>query len=139
MYDKDDLKQQVVLRFSDITQKRVQKETEAESEGKTDPSSESNNSKLEMQTKIATAKLHANKEMETFRKATEQYMKDIEGLVLFEGIGSIVEDLMLDQLLRNIISPAIKGQQIPGMPEEQYRKFRTDMYKALIDTYVDKN
>jgi hypothetical protein len=136
MFDRDEFKNQAVLKLSDFSQRKVQT-------AKEDPESEqvasnSSNPKAEMQTKIATAKMHANKEMELFRKATEEYMSKVRELVLFEGIDSIVEELMLDQLLRYIIAPAIKGQQIPGMPEEQYRTFRTQMYKALISQYVDK-
>lgn len=137
MYDKDDFKQQAVLKFSDITRKKVQPVIE-EPEEEHEAVVEKKDSKEEMQVKIATAKMHANKELETFRKATEDYIKMIKSLVLFEGIDDIVEELMLDQLLQGIIKPAVKGQQIPGMPEEHYRKFRTEMYKALIKEYVDK-
>ena len=135
MYDKDDFKQQAILKFTDITNRRVQATEEPE---EPEAKNEKKSSKEEMQMKIATAKMHANKELETFREATEEYIKKIKGLVLFEGIDAIVEELMIDQLLQSIIAPAVKGRQIPGMPEEHYRLFRTEMYKALIKEYIDK-
>ncbi|PTY92998.1 hypothetical protein [Heyndrickxia sporothermodurans] len=134
MIDQDKFKQQAVVKLSDFSKRKA---VAAEPSIEETSSSDQKDARAEMQGKIATAKLHANKEMESFRKATEEYIGKIRELIVFEGIDSIVEELFLDSLLRSIIAPTIKGQQIPGMPEEDYRTFRTQLYKALINHYVD--
>lgn len=134
MIDQDKFKQQAVVKLSDFSRRKA---VTAEPSIEETSSSDQKDARAEMQGKIATAKLHANKEMESFRKATEEYIGKIRELIVFDGIDSIVEELFLDSLLRSIIAPTIKGQQIPGMPEEDYRTFRTQLYKALINHYVD--
>lgn len=132
----DDFKQQAFLRFADITQKSVEKKSNSSEERKL---REKNNSpsKEEMQTKIATARVHANKEMDRFRLITEEYIKEVDKLCLFEEGANVIHDLMIEQLLEFIVEPTIKGQKIPGMPDESFKKFRVNMYKALIETYID--
>lgn len=132
----DDFKQQAFLRFADITQKKIenaQVNNEELEEKKNRPVSRD-----EMQSKIATARIHANKEIDQFRNAAEEFIEKVEDLCLFDGIDSIIRELFINQLLDSIVSPAVRGQRIPGMPEEHYRRFRTDLYKTLIATYIDK-
>lgn len=132
----DDFKQQAFLRFADITQKKIenaQVNNEELEEKKDRPVSRD-----EMQSKIATARIHANKEIDQFRNAAEEFIEKVEGLCLFDGVDSIIRELFINQLLDSIVSPTVRGQRIPGMPEEHYRRFRTDLYKTLIATYIDK-
>lgn len=139
MIDEEKFKQQAVVKLADFSKKKVQeakisKQEESDQEKGTKSIKDA---RSEMQSKIATAKMYANKEMEAFKKATKEYLKSIEDLVLFDGIDNIIEDLMIEQLLNSIIGPVVKGRQIPGLPEEHYRIFRTEMYKVLIEKYVD--
>lgn len=135
MYDKESLKEQAILKFSDITKKKI----EPRQESKTNSKTTIDDLKAEMESKVATAKMHANKEIDMFREATKRYINEIKDLVLFPGIDSIIDELMLDQLLDHTVSPVVKGQKLPGMTDEEYREFRTHVFKALIERYVDKS
>ncbi len=132
---KDEENQEVFLKFADITKKRVEEISQSKQNSDIDIDNSSTHN--QMQTKILTARVHANREIDIFRNATKEYIEKIESLCLFKGTSESVQEMMIKELLEFIVEPTVKGKKIPGMPEDMYKEFRTNMYKTLIDFYID--
>lgn len=129
MVNKDDLKQQAVLKFTDFTKRNANQ----------DNTEQTNlTSKEELQAKVSAAKMYGFREIEKFKKATEKYLQEIEELCLFEGASSTVSEILIGYLLETIIEPTLRGKRIPGMDNDDFQRFRGHLYRALINHYIDK-
>lgn len=95
------------------------------------------NAKAEMQTKIATAKVHAARELKEFREKTQAYVDYLRSTALFPSTGDLVEMMLIHQILESTIEPAITNQRMMGVPQEVFNTLRRDMFKALITKYID--
>lgn len=137
MFDKDSLKDRAILSFAEIKKKDVEKEKNANKKEKSTSEKRNLSEREMMKLKIETAKLNARREMELFEKATWEYIEKIKDLVAFSGVPGIVEDIMIHEILKKIISPLIEGKFIHGIPEDYYRNMRANMYNSLIEKYVN--
>lgn len=118
-----------VLKLTNVTNRRI-------SSGSNIPGdSIDSNPAASAQSAIATAKMHASREIKEFNRLTDEYISFLENSALFGGLGEIVETLLRDQMFRSIIEPALAGNRIMGMPQDKFNALRRDIYKTLIDKY----
>lgn len=82
--------------------------------------------------KIAQAKEDAMQEMDQFNAAYEKFKKEVEGLVLYEGI---VPDFQhaIEAITATVITPVVFGRKIEGMPDQVFADLRRQIFKSLID------
>jgi len=118
-----------VLKISDITNRKVDV-TEALNKPVANP-------KADVQTKVATAKLHAAREVKEFREKTEAYIAYLRSTAIFPLSGTLIEEILIIQLLEKTVEPVLANQRIMGLPQETFNNLRRDMFKALITKYVD--
>jgi hypothetical protein len=126
---KDGLMTHGVLKIADITNRKVEagsKSTLATADPKAD-----------LQTKVATAKLHANREMKEIRERTQELVKFLNSSALFPELGALVDQLLIRRFLEGIVEPTLAGNRLMGLPQEAFNSLRCNMYKALIEKYVD--
>jgi hypothetical protein len=128
--DNEKFRNQAVLSFSDL---RNKKEDDTE-----EPVLKEVTKEDVMQTKIMTARVHANKEIKQFKTLVETFSEEVEKLVLFRSVGDTVKSICIEQVLESIIDPILKGFKPVGMQDTAYREMRTDLYKSLINRYVDE-
>lgn len=92
----------------------------------------------EKQILFDTAKMHASREVNLFREATEKYLATLDDTVLFRGLSSSLREALMDIVLDKAISPVVYGHRPPGMSEEDFRTFRAMIFVALVKKYVRK-
>lgn len=93
----------------------------------------------DMQKRIRKAKEAGIKEIEVFEKITEEYLNELEKLVLFnERIAVPLKELMKVSVER-LIKPAVLGEDIPSLDERMYRVFRSELYHELFDKLDKEN
>ena len=126
---KDGLMTHGVLKIADITNRKIESGNKI--------AATVAGPKSDMQTKIATAKLHASREMKELRERTEEYVKFLDSTALFPESGTIVQQLVIGQFLEGIVAPTLAGNRLPGLPQASFDSLRRDMFKALIEKYVD--
>jgi hypothetical protein len=140
-FDKDELGNKAVLEFSSIKKKKIDT-TNAKSDKKVEPVSFKGTldtpDKADMKIKLDSARLHANKEIATYRDLVSNFKKEVEKLTLFENVGEAVESICVDYILEEVIDPILKGNKPYGMPEDLFREIRRDMYKNLMYKYTEK-
>lgn len=88
-----------------------------------------------LQSKAATLKLNGQKEINKFRKATEDYLAIMESTALFAHLAPQIREQMLDYMLDFIMEPIIRGERIPGLDQEHFNTMRREMYFRLITKY----
>lgn len=134
-FDKDKLGKQAVLDFSSIRKKNIESSSQ---ENEVLSISKTSLDKEEMRTKINTVRMHADKEIEKYRDLVGNFRKEVEKLTLFKNVGDAVNGICIDYILEMVIEPTLKGNRPYGMPEDLFRDIRREMYKELLNKYVDK-
>jgi hypothetical protein len=82
--------------------------------------------------------MHANREIQQFRNLVEDFCDKAEKLCLFEGTSDIARNIFIETILESMIDPILKGRKPLMLSESMYRDMRRDMYKTLINRYIDK-
>lgn len=141
-FDKDELGSKAVLEFSSIKKKKMDSAT-IKSDKKVEPMSLKQEvsetlDKAEMKLRLDTARLHAEKEITTYRNLVTNFKKEVEKLTLFENVGETVESICIYYILETVIDPILKGNKPYGMPDDLFREIRREMYKNLMNRYADK-
>lgn len=141
-FDKDKLGNKAVLEFSSIKKKKMDS-TVVKSDKKVEPMSlkqevSETPDKSDMKLKLDSARLHAEKEITTYRNLVSNFKKEVEKLTLFENVGETVESICIDYILETVIDPILKGNKPYGMPEDLFREIRRELYKNLMNRYTDK-
>lgn len=121
-----------ILKISDIASRKIDA-TEAVNKPVTPVAS----AKADVQTKVATAKVHAAREVKEFREKTQAYIAFLKSTALFPLTGAVIEQMLMNQILEGTIEPVLANQRIMGVPQETFNNLRRDMFKALIAKYVD--
>lgn len=133
--DKDNL----ILNFADIKDnKNISKAISMKRNKKpssSKPNSKGATSREEAKAKLDRARSNALKEIEDFRKASEEYLKKIENSCLFHSVHSIISDEFIDVVANNLLEPIVRGIRPNGMPPELFKIVRSEMYKSLIYHY----
>lgn len=136
VYDTDKLAKQAVIEFGSISRKKLSENQDTQSAENSGAAPEVNYSKEQMQARIATARMHANKEIEKYRELVETFNTEVSKLVLFKNVGITVKHICIDHILEGAIDPILKGALPFGMPEDLFRDVRRQFYKELMDRYV---
>lgn len=98
-----------------------------------------NTPKEQVHSKVNTAKIHANKEIEAYRQAVKNFIEEIDSLVLFPTIGDLAEEMFIVNILESVVEPLLKGRKPYSISEETFREMRADMFKTLINKYIDND
>lgn len=136
LIDQDKLGRQAVFEFASINKKKLEENKEASAATTPQKSPEVSYGKQEMQARIATARMHANKEIEKYRELVEIFNTEVSKLVLFKNVGVTVKHICIQNILEEAIDPILKGNIPYGMPEELFRDVRREFYKELMARYV---
>ncbi len=122
-----------IMDFEDIKNKSKDIQEETKSHDRSRPSV----SEEEMKGKIMTARVHANKEIQKFKKITEEYLQEVDNLCLFREITPLLQEYLIVYMTEMNVEPMIKGKEVPGLDDNLYNKFRKEMYRALIREYIE--
>lgn len=126
--DCEKMKKKAVL---DFTNRTVAKTTGSKS-------SSPKESKADTKIKIDKAKIYAQKEIDEFKSIIQEAKTKMDKLVLFKQEAPALEFLFQTVILGELIEPVLKGNKPYGMPEENFKEVRKQMFYDLIKTYVEK-
>lgn len=103
---------------------------------KSAPSANAGTPKSEMTEKVDVAKREGLKEIEVYNNAFSEFKSKIGDLVLFEGLSASLESSINGVLIDQNMVHIIKGEPIPGLPEEDYAALRLSIFTSLIKKYT---
>jgi hypothetical protein len=136
MFEEQD-QEQVILNLAYHRSTAVSTEEELSDDAPSVNTDSKEASKEEMQAKLMTAKMHAIKETQQYKELVDNFAEGLDKLCLFRGTGAEVKSFCYN-ILDNIVDPILKGTKPAGMTDSMFRDYRVDMFKTLINRYVNK-
>jgi hypothetical protein len=130
---KDNISELAVIDFISKRRDQINADSKIESGAPPKPPTKEE----EMMAKITAAKMHANKEIKEYRRLIDELKVKINELALFRNVGDSIEAIAVNYILESIIEPILKGNKPYGMEEDFFRKMRANMFKTLINRYID--
>ena len=82
--------------------------------------------------KIERAKQDALDEIDTFEKAYNKFKNEVGDLVLYQDVFPQIEE-SIKVLNETVITPAVFGRPIPGMPDFIFIELRRSIFKRLME------
>lgn len=132
-FNEEDMRIEAILNFTSRRKEKIENSSKEE-----DNKTKEDISRIEMQSKLNAAKMHALKEISAYKDILENAREEIEKLCLFQSVGDTLYNIGLFGILESTIEPIIKGNRPLHIPEELFKEMRRDIYKTLMNRYIDK-
>lgn len=80
-------------------------------------------------------------ELQKYETLVNNFIKDVAKLAVFENImkdvlSEQIRYFLIDEVLKSLVKPIFEGESLPFMKDEDYDEIRKNMYRSLIERYV---
>lgn len=123
-----------VISFQDLLK---EKKGEHKKGSKNNNNTFKDKTKEEIKNLVSAAKAYGLQEIETFEKLTNEYLNGIENMAMFGGHYYKMIRQTSNMMCEEMLTPIVKGEEVPGMPEDLYMVIRKDIYEDLINRIKD--